>query len=114
MLVILEILQHLKCGLKIDITTFEMWFKDCCLFSDYNIGGLLPFILKAVVEILEISSDSGTRISNVKDVPCRTIFTSKLGRVIGFGNFMKDEFVFADDLIKLAKEELEEFYKDIV
>lgn len=92
-----------------NITCIEMFFTNCALFSDCNIGGLLPDVLKAIVEVLEIGNEDGLRISKIKNIPCRIVTTSKgFGKVVGFGHFMKQRFVLADDLIEMARENLEE------
>ena len=94
-----------------NITTLEMQFTNCCLFSGYNLGSLLPFVLKVIVESLELSKDNGIRLSDIKEIPIRIVSNSPYGRVIGFGHFMKDRFLLVEDIIKLAKENLEEKLK---
>lgn len=94
-----------------NITCLEMFFTNCVLFSDCNIGGLLPDVLKAIVEVLEIENEDGLRISEIKNIPCRIVTTSEgFGKVVGFGHFMKQKFVLADDLIEMARENMEERY----
>ena len=94
-----------------NITCLEMFFTNCALFSDCNIGGLLPDVLKAIVEVLEIENEDGLRISKIKNIPCRIVTKGEgFGKVVGFGHFMKQKFVLADDLIKMASENLEERY----
>lgn len=86
-----------------NITTLEMMFDCCCLFSGINAGGLLPDILKTIVEVLGLSEEDGLRISEIKNVPVRIVTTEKyFGRVVGFGHFMKDRFVPKDDVIQMA------------
>lgn len=90
-----------------NITCLEMFFTNCALFSGYNIGALLPDVLKAIVEVLEIENEDGLRISKIKNVPCRIVTTGNgFGKVIGFGHFMNDKFVLADELIEMAKENM--------
>ena len=94
-----------------NITCLKMFFTNCVLFSDCNIGGLLPDVLKAIVEVLEIENEDGLLISEIKNIPCRIVTTSKgFCKVVGFGHFMKQKFVLADDLIEMAHENLEEQY----
>lgn len=92
-----------------NIATLEMFFEDCCLFSGYNLGATIPFILKSIIEILDLSEEDGLRISQIKNVPVRIVLQGNgLGKVIGFGHFMKDRFVLAEDLIEISKENLKE------
>lgn len=90
-----------------NIATLEMFFEDCCLFSNYNLGTTIPFILKSIIEILDLSEEDGLRISKIKNVPVRIVLQGNgLGRIVGFGHFMKDRFVLAEDLIEISKENL--------
>lgn len=88
-----------------NITTIEMWFENCCLFSGVNAGVLLPDILKSIIETLDLSDEDGLRISKIKNVPVRIITSGKhFGKVVGFGHFMKNRFILQDDIIQMAKE----------
>ena len=87
--------------------TCEMLFDNCCLFSTYNLGALTAEILKAVVECLDLSQENGLRISSVKNVPVRTVFDKLSNRVIGFGHFMRDRFLLAEELLEMAKSNME-------
>lgn len=87
-----------------NISTLEMFFTNCCLFSQYNLGGYLGDVLKVIVEVLDLTDDNGIRISKIKNVPVRIVSESGWGsKVIGFGHFMKDRFVLVEDVIGLAK-----------
>ena len=88
-----------------NITTLEVICENCCIFSQYNIGTLLPDVLKTIVEALGLSKDNGVRLSEIKDVPIRLVTTQKhFGTVVGFGHFMKDRFLLIEDIIQMAKE----------
>lgn len=87
--------------------TCEMQFENCCLFASYNLGGLTADVLKAIIECLKLSEEDGLRISEVKNIPVRIVCDSKWGKVIGFGHFMEDRFLLADDIIAMAKENME-------
>lgn len=87
--------------------TCEMWFTNCCLFSGYNLGGLLADVLKAIIECLGLSEEDGLRISTIKNVPVRVVCDSRVGKVIGFGHFMKDQFLLVDDVIQMARDNYE-------
>ena len=84
-------------------TCFEIRCTDVCPMSTYNNTQNLGFILRAFIEFFEINEEDGLRISEIKNIPCRLIFDSKNGciwgsRCIGIGHFMKDKFVFIQDL----------------
>lgn len=87
-------------------TCFEIRCKDVCPMGTYNNTQNLGFILKAFIELFELSEEDGLRISEITNIPCRLIFESKNGciwgsRCIGIGHFMKDKFVFIEDLAKV-------------
>lgn len=80
-----------------NIIEFDIIFKNCRISvgGGFNIGQML----KALVEMLDLSEEDGLFMSKIKDVPCRIIIDDSC--VIGFGNFMKDKYVFADDFAKI-------------
>lgn len=65
-------------------------------------------VLKCIFECLELSEDNGKRLSDVKNVPVRIIYTSSFGKVVGFGHFMKDKFLLAEDVVNMAIENVEQ------
>lgn len=87
-------------------TCFEIICEDVCPMSCYNNTRNLGFILRAFIELFELSEEDGLRISEIRNIPCRLIFESKNGciwgsKCIGFGHFMKDKFVFVEDFAKI-------------
>lgn len=91
-----------------NISTLEMLFEDCCLFSHYNLSNVMGDVLKCIFECLELSEDNGKRLSDVKNVPVRIIYTSSFGNAVGFGHFMKDKFLLVEDVIAIAIENFQE------
>ena len=74
-----------------------------CPFALYNSTANIGFILKKIFELLELSEEDGKRISQIKNIPCRLIFegSSTWGnRCIGIGSFLRDKFIYNDDLMK--------------
>lgn len=87
-------------------TCFEIACTDVYPMSCYNNTQNLGYILKAFIEFFEIDEEDGLRIRDIKNIPCRLIFESKNGciwgsKCIGIGHFMKDKFVFIQDLAKV-------------
>ena len=87
-------------------TCFEIACEDVYPMSSYNNTQNLGYVLRAFIEFFELEEEDGIRISDIKNIPCRLIFDSKNGciwgsRCIGIGHFMKDKFVFIDDLAKV-------------
>ena len=75
--------------------------EDCKLspLELYNSTKNIGYILKTLYKLLDLSEENGKRLSEVKDVPCRLIFDGEW-RCVGIGNFLKDKFVYFDDLMK--------------
>lgn len=85
---------------------FEIMCEGVCPMGSYNNTRNLGFILRAFIDLFDLSREDGLRISEIKDIPCRLIFESKNGciwgaKCIGIGHFMKDKFVFIEDLVKV-------------
>ena len=69
-------------------------------------------MLKAIVEFFEVDREDGVMLSNLKNIPCRLVFTgngeSHLGeQAVGIGHYMKDNFILFKDFAELDKEKEE-------
>ena len=87
-----------------NVTCFEIVCSNICAMSSYNNLRSLGFIIKAFIELFDLSEEDGLRLSKIKNIPCRLIFEGQGGwgsKCIGFGHFMKDKFVFVDDFAKI-------------
>ena len=85
-------------------TCFEIACSNVYVVSSYNNLRNLGLIIKAFIELLDLSEEDGLRLSKIKNIPCRLIFEGQGGwgsKCIGFGHFMKDKFVFVDDFAKI-------------
>lgn len=80
---------------------------DCVMpMGNYVNTQNIGYILKSFIELFDLSREDGLRLSEITNVPCRLIFESKNGciwgsKCIGIGHFMKDKFVFIEDLAKI-------------
>ena len=87
-----------------NVTCFEIMCSNVCAMSTYNNTRNLGYIIKAFIELFDLSEGDGIRLSEIKNTPCRLIFEGSGGwgsKCIGFGHFMKDKFVLADDFAKI-------------
>ena len=92
-----------------NITTLEVFLKDCCLFSQYSLGRAFPYVIKSIIELLDLTDDNGIRLSKIKNIPVRLVIKGDgLGEAIGIGNFMKDEFVLVKDVIDMSVKKAKE------
>lgn len=95
----ISIIGHFKNAVSLNI-----WTGSCCLIHDYNNTQNLGIILKALVELFDLEDEDGFKFSDMKNIPCRIISKGGLGsKVIGFGHFMKDKFVYTNDLLRLTE-----------
>lgn len=88
-----------------NITTLSVQLTNSWLLSTINMELILSNVLKILVEFLRIEKDEGISINDIKNIPIRTIL-SEDGHIVGIGHNKLDRFIFTDDLLKLAKENL--------
>ena len=87
-----------------NVTCFEIMCSNVCAMSTYNNTRNLGYIIKAFIELFDLSEGDGICLSEIKNIPCRLIFEGSGGwgsKCIGFGHFMKDKFVLVDDFAKI-------------
>ena len=82
--------------------SIQMWTGCCCLLHDYNNIRNIGYIIHAIGKLLDLDTDdSGFDFCKIKDVPIRIISDGAFSKVLGFGNFMNDKFVYTEDLRNL-------------
>lgn len=87
-----------------NLTCFEIICSNVCAMSNYNNIGNLGYIIRAFIELFDLSEEDGLRLSEIKSIPCRLIFEGRGGwgsRCIGFGHFMKNKFVLTEEFAKI-------------
>jgi hypothetical protein len=80
----------------------ELRCENIHIVANYNNTSNVGYLLKALVEFLDIEEEDGIRISKIKNIPIRIIMKEQFGQCIGFGHFMKDKFVLTEDFIKIT------------
>lgn len=86
-----------------NLVSLSVWTGCCCLLHDHNNTRNLGLILKAFVELFDLTDEDGFCFSKIKDIPCRIISDGWGSKVLGFGHFMKDRFVYTEDFIKITE-----------
>ena len=86
-----------------NLVTLNVWTGCCCLIQDRNNTTNLGFLIKALVELFELTDEDGFVFSKMKDIPCRIVSDGWGTKVIGFGHFMKDRFVYTKDFVKITE-----------
>ena len=86
-----------------NLVTLNVWTGCCCLIQDRNNTANLGFLIKALVELFEMTDEDGFVFSKMKDIPCRIVSDGWGTKVIGFGHFMKDRFVYTKDFMKITE-----------
>ncbi len=85
-------------------TCFEIICTDRHLMGVYNNTKSLGFLIRAFVELFDLSREDGIKLTSIKNVPCRLVFDGEPSwgaKCIGFGHFMKDKFVLIEDFVKI-------------
>lgn len=85
-------------------TCFEILCSNVCAMSLYHNTQNLGYIIKAFIELYDLSEEDGIRLSEIKHTPCRLIFEGSGGwgsKCIGFGHFMKNKFALTEDFAKI-------------
>jgi len=83
--------------------SLNIWTGCCALTHDRMNTGNLGIMIKAIVELLCLEDENGFCFSKLKDIPVRIISDGPFTKVLGFGHFMKNRFVYTDDLNKLTE-----------
>lgn len=83
--------------------SLNIFTGSCCLLHDCNNTGNLGILIKAFVELFELTEEDGFIFTKLKDLPCRIVSDGPFSKVIGFGHFMKDRFVYTEDFLKITE-----------
>lgn len=84
--------------------SLDIFCSNVGLFGGYNNTRNVGFLIRAFIELFDLSEEDGISIDKLKNIPCRIIMEGSGGwggRCIGFGHFMKDKFVLRDDFAKI-------------
>lgn len=85
-----------------NVTCFEIGCTNVYPMSTYNNIGNLGYILRAFIELFDLSEEDGLRLTKIKSLPCRIILEGGWGsKCVGFGHFMKDKFVLTEEFAKI-------------
>ena len=94
----IHVLGHFGNAVSLNVYT-----GSCCLIHDVNNTKNLGVMIKGLVELFELTEEDGFRFSKLKDIPCRIISDGWGSRVLGFGHFMKDRFVYKSDFMLISE-----------
>ena len=83
--------------------SINVWTGCCCLLSDHNNTDSIGHIIKALVELFDLTEEDGYAFKNFKEIPCRIISNGFGSKVVGFGHFMKNKFVYTDEFMKITE-----------
>ena len=87
-----------------NIVSLDIWCPNCSVYHGMNDTKNIGFLLKALIELLDLEEEDGLTISTIKNTPIRIICEGDGGygsRVIGFGNFMSDKFVLKKEFCQI-------------
>lgn len=84
--------------------TLTIQCADCSLLGWFEVTDNIGYILRFLVDLFDKNNDDGANINSLKNTPIRLIHSgNKYGEVIAIGHFMKNCFVYLDDIAKLKK-----------
>ena len=84
--------------------SLNIWTGCCCLIHDCNNTGNLGTLIKAFVELFELTEEDGFDfVKKIKNLPVRIVSDGWGTKVIGFGHFMKDRFVYTEDFLRITE-----------
>lgn len=86
--------------------SLNIWCDNCSLFHDYNNTSNIGYQIRALAELFDLTEEDGFSLNSVKNVPCRIILAGDGGwgaRVVGFGHFMKDKFIYKEDFARICE-----------
>jgi len=86
--------------------SLDMLCYGVCPIPLYNSTGNIGYILRALIDIFDKEQDDSVKIKELNGTPIRIVFDNKNvhgGKSVAIGHFMKDRFVFIEDLMKLKE-----------
>lgn len=84
-----------------NITSLEIYCGNIVPYKNRNNLNNIGFVIRQLVELLNLSKEDGLRLDEIRNVPCRLIYKeNECGDkiYIGIGNFSKDKFILFEDL----------------
>jgi len=79
----------------------EIMGQNSYLFGSFMCTGNTGMLIKAFIELFDLTEEDGVRISDIKNLPCQVVLDSHGTCVVGFGHFMKDRFVMDHEFAKI-------------
>ena len=86
-----------------NLVSFDVFCDNCAIIHGYNNTKNIGWIIKAFVELFDIEKEDGLLLTRIQDIPCRVISDGYFTKILGFGHFMKDKFVYTEDFMKITE-----------
>lgn len=74
--------------------------------SSYNNTKNIGYVLSALIDIFDKEDDNGVNITKLNGTPIRVVYNDKSScgsKSVAIGHYMKDRFIFIDDLMKFDR-----------
>ena len=87
-----------------NVVSLDIWASNCAIFHGYNNTDNIGWQIKALVELFDLTEEDGFKLTDFKNIPCRIITEGSGGwgsKIIGFGHFMKNKFVYKEDFARI-------------
>ena len=80
----------------------QMSCNNISPFPLYNSTHNVGYIIKTLIELFDKSREDGVDLSALKNTPIRLVTNNHFGgRCVAIGHFMKDKFIFIEDLMRV-------------
>lgn len=87
-----------------NVVSLNIWTGCCSLIHDSNCTDNLGILIKAFVELFELTEEDGLDfIKKIQNMPVRIVSDGWGTNVIGFGHFMKNRFVYTEDFMRITE-----------
>lgn len=83
--------------------TINVNCKRASFLGSYGITTNVGYVIRAIVELLDLSEDDGIKLSDIRNIPIRLIYDGPDiydSRCVGMGHFMDNRFVLFEDLVR--------------
>lgn len=78
--------------------------ENICPFPLWNSTDNIGYIIRALIDIFDKEDDDSVNLGALKNTPIRIVYDNENqygGKAVAIGHYMKDRFVFIEDLMQL-------------
>lgn len=84
-----------------NVVAIRMDCENICPLPLYNSTHNVGYIIRALIEMFDKEKEDGVSINALNNTPIRIVLVK--GRCVAIGHYMKDRFIFTEDLMKIKE-----------